>query len=69
MLVLSVDERGKVIIGEKEVVITVVATRPGRVKLGFEADRSIPIHRESVYDDIQRRAGVQDGLRATDARR
>lgn len=61
MLVLSAGERERVIIGKKEVVITVVEIRPGRVRLGFEADTSIPIHREKVYDDIQRRGGVKDG--------
>ena len=33
--------------------ITVVDIRGDKVRLGFEADKSIPIHRQEVYDAIQ----------------
>lgn len=46
MLVLTRKVGERIVIGEnQEVVVTVVAIHGGRVRLGFEADASIPIHR------------------------
>ena len=46
MLVLTRKVGERIAIGEnQEVVVTVVAIHGGRVRLGFEADASIPIHR------------------------
>ena len=61
MLVLSFGLNEKAVIGDRDVVVTIVSVRGNRVRLGFEADRSIPIHRECVFDDIKRRGGVREG--------
>ncbi len=46
MLVLTRKVGERIAIGEnQEVVVTVVALGGGRVRLGFEADASIPVHR------------------------
>ena len=46
MLVLTGKVGERIVIGEnQEVVVTVVAIHGGRVRLGFEADASIPVHR------------------------
>jgi len=46
MLVLTRKVGERIAIGEnQEVVVTVVAIHGGRVRLGFEADASIPVHR------------------------
>ncbi|MHA2279809.1 MAG: carbon storage regulator [Promethearchaeota archaeon] len=54
MLVLSRQREESVIIGEGEnaVRVRVVDIRGDKVRLGFEAPRSIQIHREEVYNKI-----------------
>lgn len=37
-----------------EVKITVVDIRGDKVRLGIEAPKSVPVHREEVYDAIKR---------------
>ena len=69
MLVLSFELGQRVMIDGRKIVVTVLEIRGNRVRLGFDADRSISIHREVVYDDIERRGKIQDGLRRTAARR
>ena len=52
MLILTrkIDER---IIVDGNIVITVVEVcGDGKVRLGFEAPKEIPIHREEVYEQI-----------------
>ncbi len=57
MLVLTRKNRESVVIGrpeDKQVVlqITVLDIEGGRVRLGFEADEKMPIHRREVWDRI-----------------
>jgi carbon storage regulator len=40
-------------IGDK-VVVTIVDIRGDKVRLGIEAPEEIPVHRQEVYDAIQR---------------
>jgi len=51
MLVLSRKEGERICIGEN-IVITVVAIRGDRVRLGFEGPREVPIHREEIMRAI-----------------
>ena len=53
MLVLSRKQSERVVIG-RDIVITVLETRDGRVRLGFEAPQGTPIHREEVFERIVR---------------
>tara|TARA_Y100000310_G_C20324275_1_gene642219 strand:- start:370 stop:720 length:351 start_codon:yes stop_codon:yes gene_type:complete len=53
MLVLSRQRDESLIIGE-EIVITVVDIRGDKVRLGIDAPKEIPVHREEVYEAIQR---------------
>jgi len=67
MLVLTRKNRESVVIGRPEdqevvMVITILSVEGGRVRLGFEADSTMPIHRREVWDRIQ-------GEHATDVRR
>lgn len=49
MLVLSRKVGEKIVIGRwNEITLTVVSVRGGRVKLGIEADGSIPIQRAEL---------------------
>lgn len=55
MLVLSrrIGEKIVISIAGKEVVLSIVSVRDGKVRLGFEADPSIIIHREEVAGAIE----------------
>ena len=53
MLVLSRQRDESIIIGDN-IVVTVVDVRGGKVRLGIQAPTEIPVHRQEVYDAIQR---------------
>jgi len=53
MLVLSRQRDESIIIGDN-IVITIVDIRGDKVRLGIEAPTEIPVHRQEVYDAIQR---------------
>jgi carbon storage regulator len=53
MLVLSRQRDESIVIGDK-VVITIVDIRGDKVRLGIEAPGEIPVHRQEVYEAIQR---------------
>lgn len=57
MLVLTRKNRESVVIGQPEdqkvmLEITILEIEGGRVRLGFEADTKMPIHRREVWDRI-----------------
>lgn len=56
MLVLSRKRNESIVIGEgdSKVVITVVEVRGDKVRLGIEANRDTPVHRQEVYDVIEK---------------
>ncbi len=61
MLVLTRKIDESIIIGDN-IKITVVDVRNDQVKLGIDAPREIPVHREEIYLEIQeenRRAAAQ----------
>jgi carbon storage regulator (csrA) len=51
MLVLTRKRDESIIIGD-HIRVTVVEVRGDQVKLGIDAPRSIPVHREEVYREI-----------------
>jgi carbon storage regulator len=53
MLVLSRQRDESIIIGDN-IVITVVDIRGDKVRLGIDAPKEVPVHRQEVYDAIQR---------------
>jgi carbon storage regulator len=53
MLVLSRQRDESIIIGDT-IVITVVDIRGDKVRLGINAPTEIPVHRQEVYEAIQR---------------
>ena len=57
MLVVTRQKNERVIIGEKDVIITVVEIRGNKVRLGIHAAPDVPIHREEVYVAIKRDGG------------
>lgn len=52
MLVLSRKLNEKVVIGDN-ITVTVVEIGRDRVRLGFDAPRDTPVHRQEIYDQIQ----------------
>ena len=67
MLVLSRQRDQSIIIGDN-VVITIVDVRGDKVKLGIEAPREISVHRQEVYEAIQRENRQAALLKPDDAR-
>jgi len=66
MLVLTRKNRESVVIGRPEdnqvvLQITVLDIEGGRVRLGFEADQKMPIHRREVWDRISNGNGNGNG--------
>ena len=53
MLVLSRHRDESIMIGD-DIVITIVDIRGDKVRLGIDAPQAIPVHRQEVYDAIQR---------------
>ncbi len=53
MLVLSRQRDESIMIGD-QVVVTVVDIRGDKVRLGINAPREIPVHRQEVYEAIRR---------------
>ena len=53
MLVLSRQRDESIMIGDN-IVITIVDIRGDKVRLGINAPAEIPVHRQEVYDAIQR---------------
>lgn len=55
MLILSRRIGEKIIIGDGDVEMIVIAFDKGQVKLGFDADKNIKINREEIYLKIENR--------------
>ena len=53
MLVLSRHRDESIMIGD-DVVVTIVDIRGDKVRLGIDAPADIPVHRQEVYEAIQR---------------
>ena len=65
MLVLSRHRDESIMIGD-DIVITIVDIRGDKVRLGIDAPQSIPVHRQEVYDAIQRENAQAADLRPTE---
>jgi carbon storage regulator len=53
MLVLSRHRDESIMIGD-DIVITIVDIRGDKVRLGINAPQHVPVHRQEIYDAIQR---------------
>lgn len=62
MLVLSRQRDEAIIIGGN-IVITVVDIRGDKVRLGIEAPKDVPVHRQEVHDAIQKE--IASGVKRT----
>jgi carbon storage regulator len=66
MLVLSRQRDESIIIGDN-VVVTIVDVRGDKVRLGIEAPLEISVHRQEVYDAIQRENRKAAEIKTEDA--
>ncbi len=64
MLVLSRQRDESIVIGDK-VVVTIVDIRGDKVRLGIQAPGEIPVHRQEVYEAIQRENRKGDPLQTS----
>lgn len=55
MLVLSRQSDETIIIGDN-IRVTIVEVRGDKVRIGIDAPRNISVHRQEIYDAIQREA-------------
>ena len=64
MLVLARKLDQQIVIGDN-IYVKVLRLEGGVVKLGIRAPASIPVHRQEIYDEIQRsnKAALRDGPR------
>ena len=65
MLVLSRHRDESIMIGD-DVVVTIVDIRGDKVRLGIDAPQAIPVHRQEVYEAIQRENQKAAQLRPAD---
>jgi carbon storage regulator len=52
MLILERRIGEKIIIGDNEVIVTLLRSDRGRAKIGISAPEDVPVHREEVYKKI-----------------
>lgn len=60
MLVLSRHRDESIIINDN-IVVTIVDIRGDKVRLGIQAPSNIPVHRQEIYDAIQREKSRDSG--------
>jgi carbon storage regulator len=65
MLVLSRKKNESIVIDDR-IKIVVVEIRGDKVRLGVEAPKEVPVHRQEVYDAIKR-AAIQADAPAPEA--
>lgn len=59
MLILTRRIGESIKIGEN-VTIKVVGCRKGQIKIGIDAPRELPVHRQEIYEKIQVRSAESD---------
>ena len=67
MLVLSRHRDESIMIGD-DVVVTIVDSRGDKVRLGIEAPSDVPVHRQEVYEAIQRENRKANQIQPSDLR-
>lgn len=53
MLVLTRNEGQRLIIGDKEMIITVLGISKSQVRIGINAPKHVVVHREEIYEKIK----------------
>ena len=66
MLVLSRKKDEKIIIGDS-ISVMVIEIRGDKVRLGIDAPRDVTVHRQEVYEAIQKEREMQDSTEVQDS--
>jgi len=53
MLILTRHKGESIIIGDN-IIVTIIDIRGNQIRLGIEASKDVQVHREEIYDRIQR---------------
>lgn len=61
MLILTRNVNEKIMVGD-DVEITVLSVTGGQVRLGVEAPKDVPVHREEIYQQIKQKQGSRSTL-------
>ncbi len=67
MLVLSRYKDQSIYIGD-DIVVTIVDVRGDRIRLGIEAPPNVPVHRQEIYEAIQRENAGELEVESVDGR-
>ncbi len=60
MLILT-RKVGEVIMIGDDIVVKVLGVRSGQVKIGVEAPRALPVHRQEIFERIRSENGAGNG--------
>ena len=63
MLILT-RKVGEVIMIGDDIVVKVLGVRSGQVKIGVEAPRALPVHRQEIFERIQSESAAGNGSQA-----
>lgn len=63
MLILT-RKVGEVIMIGDDIMVKVLGVRSGQVKIGVEAPRALPVHRQEIFERIQSENGATNGTDA-----
>lgn len=66
MLVLSRKKNESIVIND-DITIVVVEIRGDKVRLGIEAPKEVPVHRNEVYEAIRRNVEMDRGADTSNA--
>lgn len=61
MLVLSRKKNENIVIND-DIVITIIEIRGDKVRLGVQAPKEVPVHRQEIFDAIRRDKANQDSM-------
>lgn len=61
MLILTRKPQESVVVGEQDLIVTILGVRGNQVRLGFDADPRITIHREEIFNRIKQERIRENG--------